>query len=51
MLKLFNRNKVHRCNPPEPLWYMSNRDWKCYKCKAYWYKKYDAAGGYFVKRR
>jgi len=51
MLKIFKKNKKHFCRPPYPAKWYNNSEWKCYKCKTYWYKKYDKYGEYFVKRK
>lgn len=43
-------NKIHYCNVPYTMYFHQKEDWRCRKCKAYWYVKYDSYGSYFVKR-
>jgi len=44
-------NKLHHCNVPYDMYFHHKEDWKCRKCKSYWYVKYDKFGSYYVKRK
>jgi len=44
-------NKLHHCKVPYDQYFHSKQDWKCRKCKSYWYVKHDRWGSYFVKRK